>query len=97
MSSSKFAGTFFRKTPLYGAWSSGADAVFAPSDAEHFKDISDKITGGTLAAISGIDDTEKNKNFAKWVKANPLKTSDTAEYRAEYTRIYGAQKPKKPI
>lgn len=97
MGSSKFSSPFFQKSPLLGAYTSGADAVFAPSDAEHFKDLSNKITGGTLAAISGLDDTEKNKNFAKWVEANPLKTSDTEEYRAEYTRIYGAQKPKKPI
>tara|TARA_R100000544_G_C2163577_1_gene28827 strand:+ start:149 stop:451 length:303 start_codon:yes stop_codon:yes gene_type:complete len=98
MSSSKFSSPFFQKSPLLGAYTSGADAVFAPSDAEHFKDLSNKITGGTLAAIGGLADKEKDKKFAKWV-ASPEgkgKGSDTDEYRAEYTRIYGAQAPRKP-
>ena len=96
MGSSKFSSPFFQKSPLLGAYTSGADAVFAPSDAEYFKDLSNKITGGSLAAIGGLADKRKNEGFAKWVKDNPTKTSDTEEYRAEYTRIYGAQKPAKP-
>jgi len=94
--SSKFSSPFFQKSPLLGAYTEGRDAVFAPSDAEHFKDLSNKITGGSLAAIGGIADKEKNKKFADWVAKNPKKTSDTEEYRAEYTRIYGGVKPTKP-
>tara|TARA_R110000764_G_scaffold20198_1_gene52043 strand:- start:99 stop:398 length:300 start_codon:yes stop_codon:yes gene_type:complete len=96
MSSSKFSSPFFQKSPILGAYVSGADAVFAPSDAEHFKDLSNKITGGSLAAIGGIADKEKNKKFADWVAKNPNSTSETEEYRAEYTRIYGGVKPTKP-
>ena len=94
--SSKFSSPFFQKSPLLGAYTEGRDAVFAPSDAEHFKDLSNKITGGSLAAIGGIADKEKNKKFADWIVKNPLKGSDTEEYRAEYTRIYGGVKPTNP-
>ena len=97
MGSSKFSSPFFQKSPLLGAYTSAADAVFAPSDAEHFKDLSDKITGGSLAAIGGLADKEKNKKFADWVAGPGAgKGVETDEYREEYTRIYGAQKPKKP-
>jgi hypothetical protein len=96
MGSSKFSSPFFQKSPLLGAYTSGADAVFAPSDAEHFKDLSNKITGGSLAAIGGLADKEKNIKFADWVEKNPDENSDSEKYRAEYTRIYGAQKPIKP-
>ena len=96
MSSSKFSSPFFKKSPLLGAYTEGRDAVFAPSDREYFKDLSDSITGGSLATIGGIADKEKNEKFADWVAKNPNSTSDTQAYRAEYTRIYGAQKPLKP-
>ena len=52
MASSKFSSPFFKKSPLLGAYSSGADAVFAPSDAQHFSKLSDDILGGTLAAMN---------------------------------------------
>ena len=52
MASSKFSSPFFKKSPLLGAYSSGADAVFAPSDAQHFSKLSSDILGGTLAAMN---------------------------------------------
>jgi len=52
MSSSKFSSPFFKKSPLLGAYTSGADAVFAPSDAEHFSKLSNDILGATMAAMN---------------------------------------------
>ena len=51
MASSKFSSPFFKKSPLLGAYSSGADAVFAPSDAQQISKLSNDILGGTLAAM----------------------------------------------
>ena len=59
MSSSKFSSPFFKKSPLLGAYTEGRDAVFAPSDREYFKDLSDSITGGSLAAIGGASEKAK--------------------------------------
>ena len=52
MSSSKFSSPFFQKSPLLGAYRSGADAVFAVSDAEHFSKLQNDITAGTLATFT---------------------------------------------
>jgi len=52
MSSSKFSSPFFKRSPLQGAYRSGADAVFAVSDAEHFAKLQNDITAGTLATFT---------------------------------------------
>ena len=52
MSSSKFSSPFFKRSPLQGAYRSGADAVFAVSDAEHFSKLQNDITAGTLATFT---------------------------------------------
>ena len=48
--SSKFSSQFFQKTPLHGAYASGADAVFAVSDAPHFAKLQNDTLGGVLAS-----------------------------------------------
>ena len=48
--SSKFSSPFFQKSPLYGAYASGADAVFAVSDAPHFAKLQNDTLGGVLAS-----------------------------------------------
>jgi len=48
--SSKFSSPFFQKSPLYGAYTSGADAVFAVSDAPHFAKLQNDTLGGVLAS-----------------------------------------------
>ena len=100
--SSKFSSPFFKKSPLLGAYTEGRDAVFAPSDREHFKDLSNSITGGSLAAIGGLANKDKNDKFAEWLgteqKDNGGKGFDTSdsEYRQKYNEIFGAQAPPKP-
>ena len=51
--SSPFQKQFSSKnpmSPLNGAYASGADAVFAVSDAEHFAKLQNDILGGVLAS-----------------------------------------------
>jgi len=48
--SSKFSSPFFKKSPLQGAYTSGADAVFAVSDAPHFAKLQNDTLGGVLAS-----------------------------------------------
>ena len=50
MGSSKFSSPFFKKSPLHGAYTSGADAVFAVSDAPHFAKLQNDTLGGVLAS-----------------------------------------------
>ena len=50
MGSSKFSSPFFQKSPLHGAYASGADAVFAVSDAPHFAKLQNDTLGGVLAS-----------------------------------------------
>jgi hypothetical protein len=43
--SSKFAIPFFQKSPLYGAYTSGADGMVTVSDAEHFAKLQGDAAG----------------------------------------------------
>ena len=52
MSSSKFSSPFFKKSPLQGEYSSGADGIVTVSDAEHFSKLQNDITAGTLATFT---------------------------------------------
>jgi len=66
MSSSKFSSPFFKRSPLQGAYRSGADAVFAVSDAEHFSKLQNDITAGTLATFTPeAMDEDLEKRIAK--------------------------------
>ena len=66
MGSSKFSSPFFQKSPLLGAYRSGADAVFAVSDAEHFSKLQNDITAGTLATFTpDAMDADAEKRISK--------------------------------
>ena len=43
--SSKFATPFFQKSPLYGAYTSGADRMVTVSDAKHFAKLQSDAAG----------------------------------------------------
>ena len=43
--SSKFATPFFQKSPLYGAYTSGADGMVTVSDAKHFAKLQSDAAG----------------------------------------------------
>ena len=49
--SSPFQKQFSSKSPLHGAYSSGADAMVTVSDAGHFAKLQSDIKGATLAAM----------------------------------------------
>ena len=49
--SSPFQKQFSSKSPLHGAYSSGADSIVTVSDADHFAKLQDDIKGATLAAM----------------------------------------------
>ena len=49
--SSPFQKQFSSKSPLHGAYSSGADGMVTVSDAGHFAKLQSDIKGATLAAM----------------------------------------------
>jgi len=49
MSSSKFSSPFFQKSPLLGAYGSGADGIVTVSDLPHYQKLQQDLVGGTLA------------------------------------------------
>ena len=59
MSSSKFSSPFFQKSPLLGAYSSGAGGMITISNAADIQNQQDGIVGGTLAAIGGAKERAK--------------------------------------
>jgi|TARA_B110000305_G_scaffold211188_1_gene245417 hypothetical protein len=66
--SSKFSSPFFQKSPLLGAYSSGAGGMVTISNAADIQKMQDGILGGTLAAIGGqkekgkLEDQISSKN-----------------------------------
>ena len=50
--SSPFQKQFSSKSPLHGAYSSGADGMVTVSDAGHFAKLQNDITGATLASMN---------------------------------------------
>ena len=51
MGSSKFSSPFFQKSPLHGAYASGADGMVAQSDRAAFDKLTNDITSTTLTAM----------------------------------------------
>tara|TARA_R110000803_G_C11764721_1_gene294417 strand:+ start:60 stop:518 length:459 start_codon:yes stop_codon:yes gene_type:complete len=51
MGSSKFSSPFFQKSPLHGAYASGADGMVAQSDRAAFDKLTNDITSATLTAM----------------------------------------------
>ncbi len=95
--SSKFSSPFFKKSPLLGAYSSGADGMVTVSDLPHYEKLQQDLVGGTLAAVGGKANKDKNDKFAEWLGGEG-KGFDRAsdEYRQKYNEIFGAQAPPKP-
>ena len=58
--SSKFSSPFFKKSPLYGAYTSGADAMVTVSTAPHFAKLQSDISGAVDKFY-----TKKNNKCAK--------------------------------
>jgi len=52
MSSSKFSSPFFKKSPLQGAYSSGADSIVTVSDLPHYQKLQQDLVAGTLATFT---------------------------------------------
>jgi len=52
MSSSKFSSPFFKKSPLQGAYSSGADGIVTVSDLPHYQKLQQDLVAGTLATFT---------------------------------------------
>jgi hypothetical protein len=61
MSSSKFSSPFFKKSPLQGAYSSGADGIVTVSDLPHYQKLQQDLVAGTLATFTpeAIDEDMK--------------------------------------
>jgi len=64
--SSKFSSPFFQKSPLLGAYSSGAGGMVTISNAADIQKMQNGIVGGTLAVIGG----QKERDDIKKQKAN---------------------------
>ena len=74
--SSKFSSPFFQKSPLLGAYSSGAGGMVTISNAADIQKMQDGIVGGTLAVIGGQkerDDINNLKNEVSEIKQLLLK------------------------
>jgi hypothetical protein len=52
MSSSKFSSPFFKKSPLLGAYGSGADSIVTVSDLPHYQKLQQDLVAGTLATFT---------------------------------------------
>jgi len=67
--SSPFQKQFSSKSPLHGAYSSGADAMVTVSDAGHFAKLQSDIKGATLTAmepkVSKCDSIKNNWHAGK--------------------------------
>ena len=67
--SSPFQKQFSSKSPLQGAYSSGADGMVTVSDAGHFAKLQNDIKGATLAAmepkVSKCDSLRNNWHAGK--------------------------------
>ena len=73
MSSSKFSSPFFKKSPLEGAYGSGADGIVTVSDLPHYQKLQQDLVGGTLAtfteeAIGGEQKKQADRRDARVAK-----------------------------
>ena len=82
--SSPFQKQFSSKSPLHGAYSSGADAMVTVSDAGHFAKLQSDIKDATLASMSPkVSKCEQgaeyyfDKDGAKFVCPKKLSVKDT--------------------
>jgi len=93
---SKFSTPFMAKSPLYGAYESGAGGKVYVSNRRAFEKLQDDIVSGTKSAIAGERSEELKENFKNaWIKAErPERGTDA--YNEAYISIYG-QAPTKML
>ena len=63
--SSKFSSPFFQKSPLYRAYTSGADAVFASDKKDPCQKLEDRYSSGVITKqryMDGLKNCGKNNN-----------------------------------
>jgi len=90
--SSKFAIPFFQKSPLYGAYTSGADGMVTVSDAEHFAKLQGDAAGIVDKAYTKdkCDDPNvvqytENSVLKKCPKTSTSTSTSTASSNSTYT------------
>ena len=89
--SSPFQKQFSSKSPLHGAYSSGADGMVTVSDAGHFAKLQSDIKGATLAAmepkVSKCDSIKNNWHAGKMTdKAYADASKDCGKTKGESSK-----------
>ena len=89
--SSPFQKQFSSKSPLQGAYSSGADGMVTVSDAGHFAKLQNDIKGATLAAmepkVSKCDSLRNNWHAGKMTdKAYADASKDCGKTKGESSK-----------
>jgi len=91
MSSSKFSSPFFKKSPLQGAYSSGADGIITVSDLPHYQKLQQDLVGGTLAVLGAQGKKKKTDKQieAKLALDNMPDGKEKNEAQTKYNITYG--------
>jgi hypothetical protein len=71
--SSKFAIPFFQKSPLYGAYTSGADGMVTISDAPHYAKLQEDIGNAVSKAYAKKNDPCSDPNTVQYTEDSVLK------------------------
>ena len=91
MASSKFSSPFFKKSPLLGAYSSGADGMVTVSDLPHYQKLQQDILGGTMAALGAQGKKEQTDAQIKAkieLDKMPIDTDNDKALKKEATTRY---------
>jgi hypothetical protein len=93
--SSKFATPFFQKSPLYGAYTSGADGMVTISDAPHYAKLQEDIGNAVSKSYAKKNDPCSDPNTVQYtensvLKKCPKKTSISLASVRELNRISDA-------
>ena len=88
--SSKFATPFFQKSPLYGAYTSGADGMVTISDAPHYAKLQEDIGNAVSKAYAKKNDPCSDPNTVQYtensvLKKCPKKTKPNPKTNTTYT------------
>jgi hypothetical protein len=91
MSSSKFSSPFFKKSPLLGAYGSGADSIVTVSDLPHYQKLQQDLVGGTLAVLGAKGKKLKTDKQieAKLALDNMPDGKEKNEAQTKYNITYG--------
>ena len=71
--SSKFATPFFQKSPLYGAYTSGADGMVTISDAPHYAKLQEDIGNAVSKSYAKKNDPCSDPNTVQYTENSVLK------------------------